>query len=319
MRKRIVVVVLAVLLAVSAHAQTTDFNKLVSTGTPQSIQDAINQGADVNAKDNQGMTPLLWAAGNNPNPDVITTLLKAGADPKARAGNSMTALILAAAGNKNPDVITTLLKTGADINAPGMNGMTALMWAASNNPNPDVITKLLKEGADPKARSKEGKTASDYALESGLLTGTDALRQLSETQPPGTKLVSTDGHFALYVPNERVPLTAAQVASNKNLFVLMESQVMNRPVMVSFDLTASKGMQASDSRAYDFIKWMEAVYGDNLALQNWGRGSGDVPFLERTEDNDFVIDIRPTLLRDRNLGDDLRVLHGDTLSSMVGL
>ena len=53
MKKRIVVaVVLAVLLAASAaYAQTKDFFELVKTGTPQDVQKAISNGADVNTRE----------------------------------------------------------------------------------------------------------------------------------------------------------------------------------------------------------------------------------------------------------------------------
>src|SRR5208337_2862450 len=80
----IVAVVLAVILAASAYAQT-NFFKLVTTGTPQDIQTAIDKGADVNAQDKDGTTPLMDAAAYNENPDAITTLLKAGADVNAQA------------------------------------------------------------------------------------------------------------------------------------------------------------------------------------------------------------------------------------------
>jgi hypothetical protein len=190
-KRMVIAVAFAVLLAVSAYAQMTDFEKLVITGTPQSIQAAIEKGVDVNTIDKQGWTPLLIAAANNPNPDVIAALLKAGATLHPAYGWIGTALMAAAMGNKNPEIIITLLNDGEDINARTIDRRTALMFAAENNPNPEVITTLLKAGADPIARSKEGKTASDYALESGLLTGTDAYRQLSEAQPRGKKYTQT--------------------------------------------------------------------------------------------------------------------------------
>ena len=91
MKKRIVVaVVLAVLLALaltgclSTNTQTKDFFELVTAGTPQDVQAAISKGADVNAQDKDGKTPLISAAQTNKNPEVITTLLKAGADIEAR-------------------------------------------------------------------------------------------------------------------------------------------------------------------------------------------------------------------------------------------
>ena len=76
----------------SAYAQTTDFFELVKTGTPQDVQTAIGNGADINPRNEYyGETPLIYAAQYNPNPAVITTLLKAGADAKAKDNIGQTA------------------------------------------------------------------------------------------------------------------------------------------------------------------------------------------------------------------------------------
>ena len=134
-KKRIVVAfALGVIVALSStYAQTTDFFELVATGTPQSVQTAIDHGEDVNAPDNLfGWPPLTWAAAINQNPEVITTLLKAGADVNAPERiNGWTALMYAATLNKNPDVITVLLKAGADVNARNKDGTTPLILAAN--------------------------------------------------------------------------------------------------------------------------------------------------------------------------------------------
>ena len=81
MSKRIMItVVLAVLLAASVYAQTMDLFRVV---TPQEAQVAISKGADVKSRFG-GMTPLMYAAAYNKDPEVITVLLKAGADAKAK-------------------------------------------------------------------------------------------------------------------------------------------------------------------------------------------------------------------------------------------
>jgi ankyrin repeat protein len=65
-KKRIVfAVVLSVLLAASAYAQTTDFFELVKTGTPQDVRAAVSKGVDLTARDTDGGTPLMVAAADN--------------------------------------------------------------------------------------------------------------------------------------------------------------------------------------------------------------------------------------------------------------
>ena len=56
------------------------FLKLCEEGDQQKILDAIKKGANVNAKDNDGWTPLILAAYFNKNPEVINLLIDAGAD-----------------------------------------------------------------------------------------------------------------------------------------------------------------------------------------------------------------------------------------------
>lgn len=137
-RKRIVIAVaLAVLMAAPTCAKI-NFFALVETGTAQQIRAAIDAGAEVNARSDSNNTPLLVAAGFNPNPEVITTLLKASIDLMAQeeTNGGMTALIAAASNNQNPEVTAILLKAGADVNAQNKDGLTALMWAGQFNENP---------------------------------------------------------------------------------------------------------------------------------------------------------------------------------------
>ena len=48
-----------------------EFLEVVETGTPQEVQAAISKGADVNAKADNGGTPLMRAASGNKDPEVI--------------------------------------------------------------------------------------------------------------------------------------------------------------------------------------------------------------------------------------------------------
>ena len=140
-----------------------DFLDLAKAGSVKQVQEAINQGADLNKRDNDGRTPLMWAAARNPNPEVITVLLKAGADLNARDKDGWTSLMIAAWYNQSSEVITILLKAGADLNARGKYGWTPLMIAASYNDNPEVLTTLLRAGADLKALDEAGYTVLMHA------------------------------------------------------------------------------------------------------------------------------------------------------------
>jgi 6-phosphogluconolactonase (cycloisomerase 2 family)/uncharacterized caspase-like protein len=199
-----------------------DFFKLAMTGTPQDVQAAIRNGADIKAKNSDGWTALMLAARDNASPEVISALLKAGADKSARDSRyGWTALIWAAADNPNPEVITALLSGGADINARSIDAETALMAAAANNPNPQAIMVLLRAGADAKAKDSAGRTAFDYAQGNEKLKGTGAYLKLKEASSSQTTrrflYVTNNGssNVSAYTIN---PSTGALTAVTGSLF-----------------------------------------------------------------------------------------------------
>lgn len=179
MPKKIAVVLFAVVALASARAQTATFFQVARNEPPEDVQAAIEKGADVNARDEHGMTPLMYAALSSLYPGVIFTLIRAGADMNARDVNTATLLMLAAEGN-GPEMITALVDAGLDVNAQDKDGWTALMFAAVTTQRPVVVTTLLQKGASAKMRDKAGYTALDYAQDNEYLKGTEALRQLKE-------------------------------------------------------------------------------------------------------------------------------------------
>ncbi|MCL2009875.1 MAG: ankyrin repeat domain-containing protein [Synergistaceae bacterium] len=105
-------------------------------------QKYIEAGANVNARNKNGFTALMTAAGLNPNPDIITALAMAGADVNAKDSSGRTALMLAALLNPSLEVTAALLKAGADVGAKEGNGLTALEIAKKENENPRVAEAL---------------------------------------------------------------------------------------------------------------------------------------------------------------------------------
>ena len=136
--------------------------KAAENGSSADILEAINKGADVNARDAGGYTALIYAAMYNEDPDVVKTLIDVGSDLNAKdtynsTGEGATALIHAAWKNKNPYVTKALLDAGADVSEEDKRGYTALAHAAESNTNPDVIRVLVGAGANVNARDGEGK------------------------------------------------------------------------------------------------------------------------------------------------------------------
>ena len=101
-------------------------------------------GADANARDEDGLTALMYAA-MYASADCVELLLAQGADPNARSKSDVTALMLAIG---QADKARLLLSKGAEVNAKSKQGHTALSIAAGREGSAEVVKALLDHGAD---------------------------------------------------------------------------------------------------------------------------------------------------------------------------
>ena len=112
-------------------------------------------GAEVDAPDARGFTPLLHAA----RPEVFDLLVAAGADIRARSNGGITALHRAA--NALPAAqVEALLAAGLDPNAQTDSGWSPLLYASSA----EAFEALVAAGADIRARSNSGYNSGYTAL-----------------------------------------------------------------------------------------------------------------------------------------------------------
>ena len=133
----------------------------------------LQQGADVNCRDKDGLTPLIWAAIQG-HEEVVRLLLERGGDLEAKNHNGDTALMWASLmGHK--DVVDFMLDRGAnaDLCEPE-SGVTALM-AASAKGHADVAQVLVERGAAVNARDRNGNTALTHASIKGYAEVVDLL------------------------------------------------------------------------------------------------------------------------------------------------
>jgi cytohesin len=87
----------------------------------------------------------------------VIELLNAGADPNARDAQGRTPLIEAAFAGRT-DCAAALLSAGADPNATDIDGWTPLMEASSKG-RFAVVRQLLAAGAQVNVRNEAGRTA----------------------------------------------------------------------------------------------------------------------------------------------------------------
>lgn len=131
-------------------------------GDADTLHVLLEWGADPGAGDQTGMTPLMWAVRRN-QLAAVRTLLAAGANINAKGGDGSTALILAGY-TGSMEVVGLLLAHGGDVNARNMSGVTALMGAARFG-RADVVSLLLAHGANVNLRNTNGETALKLAAD----------------------------------------------------------------------------------------------------------------------------------------------------------
>ena len=138
--------------------RNTALHVAASNGRIDVVKYLLDKGADPDAENVNGKTPLMCAVEH---PEIIKILLEAGADVNARDHDRNTALHSAAWKDAGPSA-TLLLKYAADPDAADDRGMTPMMVAAMTA-TADVIRILLDQGADPERQDKKGMTAADHA------------------------------------------------------------------------------------------------------------------------------------------------------------
>jgi ankyrin repeat protein len=128
----------------------------VHAGNRKAVEALVDAGANANAANRYGVTPLSIAASDG-NAELLEILLRAGADPNAAEAalpEGQTLAMLAARTGRTAALDVLSSHAAVDVNATERRGgTTALMWAALDD-RADAIRQLVKLGADPNLRSR---------------------------------------------------------------------------------------------------------------------------------------------------------------------
>jgi cytohesin len=202
--------------------ENRDLLKAILNKNAAGVRQALDRGADPNARFGGSSTAALHYAAGSGNPELVATLLEAGADPNLRDAEQGTPLHWAAT-DGNIEISRRLLRAGADINADTRRGNTALHRAAFHN-RVDFVQLLLDERANPNARNADGQTPLHSAIGSGRI---DTARLLMER---GADITVQDA-------NGQTPLTLAGSlnsagARNAGLVALIDALTARSQVAV---------------------------------------------------------------------------------------
>ncbi|XP_076435310.1 uncharacterized protein LOC143275219 [Babylonia areolata] len=146
-----------------AHTASADITRLL-----------LRAGADVNAKDSDGCTPLMWA-GRGGHTNTSKLLMEHGADVNAKDILGHTPLMCAVRGG-HADTAKLLMEHGTDINTKNCAGHTPLMCAVRGG-HTDTAKLLMEHGADINTKNSAGHTPLMCAVRGGH---TDTAKLLME-------------------------------------------------------------------------------------------------------------------------------------------
>lgn len=135
------------------------FRQAILDGDQPTISTLLAGGANIEATDEQGMTPLLLAIKHGRR-DVVELLLNHGANIHHAANDGVTPLFLAIR-ERRADLVALLLDKGADVNARGaISGVTPLHVGAYVG-DAEILRLLLRHGANKHARMTSGELPVD--------------------------------------------------------------------------------------------------------------------------------------------------------------
>jgi outer membrane protein assembly factor BamB len=148
----------------------------VRNGDAAAVQAALDKGADVNAKNEMGIT-ALWIACGKDKLDVIQLLLDRGADPNARDFIWYQTPLSTALGVGKLEIVQALIKAGARDIEPGLLG-------AANRSNVAMVQTLIDTGkVRPEVLSAALYFAKNKEIQEALKkAGASELKTYSESE-----------------------------------------------------------------------------------------------------------------------------------------
>ena len=135
-------------------------------GNAGGVLQALRNGADIETRDESGLTPLMWAAQQKVSA-VVSLLLEQGANPFVRDNGGWTPLHCAASGG-SPEGMACLLAVCKDeINAIDNKAEPPLLVALRMH-REDIARMLVDAGADINVWNKDRRNAVDVARAEGM-------------------------------------------------------------------------------------------------------------------------------------------------------
>lgn len=136
-----------------------DFYDAAIYGDLEAIEEMLLENPKlINMKDTYGFTALHGVVSEE-QPEMLELLIQKGAEVNAPNDSGITPIHLAA----YPETIVQLSEYAADINHQAHDGSTPLHTHAAEHDNSDCIAALLELSANKTIKNNSGQTALDIA------------------------------------------------------------------------------------------------------------------------------------------------------------
>ena len=239
---------LAVLLLTAPSAGANPLTFSCTTGDVEAVRSALAGGADPNAPDESGCTPLCRTVSAGVDAplsmhlEVIRLLVGSGAKIDAPSPGGDTPLLLSLRkGRSFTEVTELLLELGADPNGSGPTGFSGKMSdgecplnAAAREPaSVRQLELLLSRGADVRLRDGTGRSP----LESAVTSPHPSVEKVRLLLDAGADVNET---FSLWEEEGVTPLMAAAALGSPDLIRLL----LDRGALAA--LSSRSGLRARD-------------------------------------------------------------------------
>jgi ankyrin repeat protein len=220
-------------------------------GHTETAKTLIENGASVNAQDNEGSGALFLAAEGG-HLDTVNLLLDNGADFKAESKEGVTALMVAAYQGHKP-VLELLIERGSPVDARSKKIGISALWAAAWQGKTKIIDYLWQQGADVNVKSKKGESPLIIAVENNQF---DSVRMLLDkgvdqdiettNRLTASELARKSGKFHLaWLINRYKTVGVRALGDKKGGLLGVNIQDLNESLAKSFSRDSSDGALVS--------------------------------------------------------------------------